>query len=52
MSNCTAPLKGDKLWDRAFGLELISLQDLMGGNDLASIELPTKLNSPGLSGHE
>ena len=46
------PLKGDKLWERAFGLERISLQDLIGGNDLASIELPTKLNSPGLSGQE
>lgn len=52
MSNCTEPLKGDKLWERAFGLERISLQDLIGGNDLASIELPTKLNSPGLSGQE
>ena len=52
MSNCTEPWKGVELCELAFGLEAISLQDLMGGNDLASIVLPIKLNSPGLSGHE
>jgi hypothetical protein len=52
MSNCTVPRKGVKLCERAFGLELISLQDLIGGNDLASIELPIKLNFPGVSGQE
>lgn len=50
MSNCTDPLKGAKLCERAFGLELMSLQNLIGGNDFASIELPTKLKSPGSSG--
>ncbi|MEN9994622.1 MAG: hypothetical protein RL762_1279 [Bacteroidota bacterium] len=52
MSNCIEPWKGVELCERAFGLEGTNLQDLMGGNDLASIELPIKFNSPRSSGHE
>jgi hypothetical protein len=45
-------LYGFKLCERVLGLELISLQDLIGGNDLASIVLPTKRKSSGTSGQE
>jgi hypothetical protein len=40
------------LCERILLLVLINLQDLIGGNDLAIMELPTKRTSPGSSGHE